>query len=89
VRENWPLLGGKVERGSLIICLKFYVTARTNELLRDGLVSFLSCEVDRSGPFLRLKIDVTARSKELLCDVLTPFMGRGVKRRCTHSRPGS
>ena len=57
------------------------VTARSKELLRDGLVPMICREVERRVPILCLKVDVTARCEEMFRDGLVPICGRFVERR--------
>jgi len=75
-----PLSLSILQRSSAIISLEVDVTARSNELPRDGRMPICGRDVERRVPFLVLKIDVTASCNELFSDVVKPFCGRDVER---------
>ena len=58
-----PLPLSKLQRSSAFISLEVDVTARSKELLCDGLKPKLGRDVERRVPILAMKIDVTACSK--------------------------
>jgi hypothetical protein len=76
-----PLLGRVVKRRAPTFVLTIHITARINELLRDGLMPTSGRGEERRASILCLKIDVTARINELLRDGLMPTSGRPVERR--------
>jgi hypothetical protein len=62
-----------VESRSPTVLLKIDVTARSNELLRDGRMPIVGRVVERRAPFIVLKIDVTALCNELFRDGILPI----------------
>ena len=67
--------------------LNINVTASLNQLLGDGSMSIVGCDVERRGTILGLKMNITGSFNKLLSDASMAIVGGAVERHRSMSRP--